>query len=67
MPTEEHEAEIVPQQPISEVDPAPTIADSVTRAVCPVDELDALPQLVDEIEVVGVCALRPRSRTASVS
>ncbi len=38
-------------------DPAPTIADSVTRAVSLVDELDALPQLVDEIELVGVSAV----------
>jgi hypothetical protein len=48
--------EISSQQPVSEDELAPTIADSVTRAVCLVDELDVLPQLVDEIEVVGVCA-----------
>lgn len=34
-----------------------TIVDSVTRAVCLVDELATLPELVDEIEVVaGVSA-----------
>ena len=49
--------EIPSLQPISEINPVPTIADSVTRAVCLVDELDALPQLVEEIEVVGVFAL----------
>lgn len=49
--------EIPSLQPISEIDPGPTIADSVTRAVCLVDELDALPRLVEEIEVVGVFAL----------
>jgi len=38
-------------------DPAASIADSVTRAVCLVDELDVLPQLVDEIEVVGITAV----------
>jgi hypothetical protein len=53
MPTEEPETEIPPQQPIFEAYPAPTIADSVTRAVCLVDELDVLPELVDEIEMVG--------------
>ncbi|HET9648837.1 MAG TPA: hypothetical protein VFP34_11455 [Microlunatus sp.] len=35
---------------------AATIVDSVTRAVCLVDELATLPELVDEIEVVGVSA-----------
>ena len=36
--------------------PAVTIVDSVTRAVCLVDELATLPQLVDEIEVAGATA-----------
>jgi len=36
--------------------PAVTIVDSVTRAVCLVDELATLPQLVDEIEVAGAAA-----------
>ena len=36
--------------------PAVTIVDSVTRAVCLVDELAMLPQLVDEIEVAGAAA-----------
>lgn len=35
---------------------AATIVDSVTRAVCLVDELATLPQLVDEIEDAGVSA-----------
>ncbi len=34
----------------------PTIVESVTRAVCIVDELAGLPELVDEIEVAGVPA-----------
>jgi hypothetical protein len=34
----------------------PTIVDSVTRAVCLVEELATLPQLVDEIEVAGASA-----------
>lgn len=55
-PTEKPGTEIPSQQPILESYPALSIADSVTRAVCLVDELDALPQLVDEIEVVGVPA-----------
>jgi len=33
-----------------------TIVDSVTRAVCLVDELATLPELVEEIEVAGVSA-----------
>jgi len=33
-----------------------TIVDSVTRAVCLVDELATLPQLVDDIEVAGATA-----------
>ena len=36
--------------------PVVTIVDSVTRAVCLVDELATLPQLVDEIEVAGAAA-----------
>ncbi|ACV76834.1 helix-turn-helix domain-containing protein [Nakamurella multipartita] len=36
--------------------PVVTIVDSVTRAVCLVEELDTLPQLVDEIEVAGATA-----------
>lgn len=36
--------------------PAETIADSVTRAVCLVDELATLPRLVDDIEVAGATA-----------
>jgi len=40
-----------------EANPVALIADSVTRAVCLVDELDVLPQLVDEIEVVGITAV----------
>jgi len=36
--------------------PVVTIVDSVTRAVCLVDELATLPQLVDEIEVAGATA-----------
>lgn len=35
---------------------AATIVDSVTRAVCLVDELDNLPGLVDEIEAVSLSA-----------
>lgn len=57
LPLGEQEGETPSLQPISGTDPAPTVADSVTRAVCLVDELDALPQLVDEIEVVGVGAI----------
>lgn len=57
MPTDGRGVEVPSLQPISGTDPAPTIADSVTRAVCLVDELDALPQLVDEIELVGVSAV----------
>ena len=34
--------------------PAPAIIDSVTRAVCIVDELSSLPELVDRIELAGV-------------
>jgi hypothetical protein len=48
--------EIPSQQPISEIDPVPTIAESITRAVCLVDEIDPLPQLLEEIEVVDVSA-----------
>lgn len=55
-PTGEQGMEISSQQTVSEDELAPTIADSVTRAVCLVDELEVLPQLVDQIEVVGVCA-----------
>ena len=33
-----------------------TIAEAVTRAVCMVDELDGLPELIEEIELAG----RPR-------
>lgn len=36
--------------------PAETIVDSVTRAVCLVDELATLPRLVDAIEVAGATA-----------
>ena len=35
------------------------IVDSVTRAVCLVDELATLPELVDEIELAGVLAGEP--------
>ena len=39
--------------------PALTIVDSVTRAVCIVDELASLPELVDEIEVAGIYMDQP--------
>jgi hypothetical protein len=46
-----------PRQPASvEEMQTATIVDSVTRAVCLVDELAKLPELVDEIEVAGVPA-----------
>jgi hypothetical protein len=48
--------EMQPDRSIPEEAAAPTIVDSVTRAVCLIDELDALPQLVDEIEVAGALA-----------
>lgn len=56
MPAEEQEVDIPLQQSISEHHQASAITDSVVRAVCLVDELDVLTQIVDEIEVVGVCA-----------
>src|SRR6478609_3191944 len=43
------------QLPTEEVRAA-TVVDSVTRAVCLVDELATLPELVEEIEVAGVSA-----------
>ena len=53
---EGEDADAQPGPDAVEGDPAAIIVDTVTRAVFLVDELDALPELVDEIEVVGLSA-----------
>jgi hypothetical protein len=57
-PSDHSEAGAVssPGSTTAEEEQAATIVDSVTRAVCLVDELATLPDLVDEIEVAGVAA-----------
>ncbi len=47
---------LTPQNEAAGTTSPATVADSVTRAVCIVDELAGLPELVDEIEVAGLPA-----------
>lgn len=54
--TEDANVEMPPAKPISHDAPSSTIIDSVTLAVCVVDELDSLPHLIDQIEVAGALA-----------
>ena len=56
------DADAHPERDTVEEFHAPTIVDSDTQAVCLVDELATLPQLVDEIEVAGVSAGEARAR-----
>ena len=49
-------ADSSPESTTAEEVQAATIVDSVTRAVCLVNELATLPELVDQIEVAGVAA-----------
>ena len=58
VPSDHYEAGVVssPESTTAEEEQAATIVDSLTRAVCLIDELASLPDLVDEIEVAGVAA-----------